>query len=377
MPMTGWFNHGSPPGNIIVGDTFPILIAPNQDGRLEAFVEGANTGNISDRELWHIWQMSPNNGWSNWSSLGSPPNKGLNGKVVGRNQSGQLEVFAVDSSGQIVHIAQTSPNDGWGTWTQLGFITKNVDSLAVGISENGQQEVYAVTPPDGEILHIAQTSPNNGWGTWTSLGSPGTVPQGLAVGINADGRQEVFAPNEIDETLVHIWQVRPSNGWSTWASLGGPPAALPRLQQVAVGHNKRRHGSNQDGRLEVFAVSADGALWHIWQASPNDGWSGWFSLGTPPTTGLVVFAPVAVGSNQDERMEVFAAGNDGALWHIWQTTPNENWSDWASLGGEGISKAVVESNADGRLEVFVMVNGTMWHRWQLAPNSNSWSTVEA
>ena len=32
--------------------------------RLEVFVRGAN------KALWHKWQVAPNDGWSNWSSLG-------------------------------------------------------------------------------------------------------------------------------------------------------------------------------------------------------------------------------------------------------------------------------------------------------------------
>ena len=37
---------------------------------------------------------------------------------------------------------------------------------------------------------------------------------------------------------------------------------------------------NSDGRLEVFGVGTNKALWHIWQQAPHAGpWSGWASLG--------------------------------------------------------------------------------------------------
>ena len=125
--------------------------------------------------------------------------------------------------------------------------------------------------------------------------------------------------------------------------------------------------SNQDGRLEVFARSTgDQALWHIWQTSPNNGWSGWSSLG-----GQIDL--LAVGSNQDGRLEVFARGTDQALWHIWQTSPNNGWSGWSSLGGQ-IHLLAVGSNQDGRLEVFARgpVDQALWHIWQTSPN-NGWS----
>jgi hypothetical protein len=32
-------------------------------------------------------------------------------------------------------------------------------------------------------------------------------------------------------------------------------------------------GRNVDGRLELFARGTDGAIWHTWQKAPNDGWA--------------------------------------------------------------------------------------------------------
>jgi hypothetical protein len=34
-------------------------------------------------------------------------------------------------------------------------------------------------------------------------------------------------------------------------------------------------------RLELFAVGTDGQLYHIWQTAVNNGWSSWHSHGTP------------------------------------------------------------------------------------------------
>ncbi|NMH96533.1 matrixin family metalloprotease [Pseudonocardia acidicola] len=170
---------------------------------------------------------------------------------------------------------------------------------------------------------------------------------------NADGRLEVFARGT-DGALWHIWQTAPNNGWSGWHSLGGVIQGAPSV------------GRNADGRLEVFARGTDGALWHIWQTAPNGGWSGWASLG-----GWIV-NPLA-SSNADGRLEVFAQGADGALWHIWQTAPNNGWSGWASLGGRLTTPVTTRRNRDGRLEVFVRgTDGALWHIWQTAPNSG-WS----
>ena len=44
------------------------------------------------------------------------------------------------------------------------------------------------------------------------------------------------------------------------------------------------------------------------------------------------------------RLEVFARGADRALWHMWQTAPNNGWSSWASLGG-WIDRIAIGQNA--------------------------------
>ena len=85
-------------------------------------------------------------------------------------------------------------------------------------------------------------------------------------------------------------------------------------------------------------VGADSALWHIWQTAPNNGWSGWASLGGH------VDKP-AVARNRDGRLEALVIGSDHALWHRWQLTPGGgDWSGWTSLGG-WIDQLAVDVNA--------------------------------
>ncbi|MFE2751514.1 hypothetical protein ACFXGA_05870, partial [Actinosynnema sp. NPDC059335] len=104
---------------------------------------------------------------------------------------------------------------------------------------------------------------------------------------------------------------------SSQAQPSGPePAAAPAMEVAAPLGYRQAVGRNADGRIEVFARGGDGALWHIWQTAPNNGWSGWQSLG-----GYITSPPVVM-NNADGRLEVFVVGGDNALWHIWQTAPN-------------------------------------------------------
>jgi hypothetical protein len=82
---------------------------------------------------------------------------------------------------------------------------------------------------------------------------------------------------------------------------------------------------NQDGRLEIFAVSSDLVIVHRWQVAPNQHFDAWHSLG-----GSFTFVDsVELG---DGRIELFAIGTDRAVWRNVQTFPNGPFVGWESLG---------------------------------------------
>src|ERR1700744_117571 len=64
------------------------------------------------------------------------------------------------------------------------------------------------------------------------------------------------------------------------------------------GRNSR--GFAPDGRLEVFAVGEDSALWHLRRTAPNGAWSQWFSHGAPPVAGLAG-SPAVAATSTGER----------------------------------------------------------------------------
>jgi hypothetical protein len=147
--------------------------------------------------------------------------------------------------------------------------------------------------------------------------------------------------------VIAVAAVAPGPAASAGGSVTPPPGP-----KAALSSHPPAVGVNANGRLEVFAVGADDALWHIWQFAANGDWSGWDRLG-----GDLRGAP-AVGVNANGRLEVFAVGADDALWHIWQFAANGDWSGWDRLGNgreDGLfsdSTLRAARNADGRLEVF-------------------------
>jgi hypothetical protein len=335
-------------------------VALNHDGRLEVFVRG------SDNVLYHIWQTVAAAGpWSAWSPL--PGESITSDPAVARNLDGRLEVFAIGSDGALWHIWQKNPAAGpWFAWTSLGTppgggITGNPSAVE---NSDGRLEAF-VCGPGAALWHIWQITPGGHWSEWNLLGG---VVTSDPVAIDNAGRLEVFASGA-GNALYHMWQTVAAGGpWSAWTWLGNPPGGGITGDPAVA--------SNFDGRLEVFAVGSNGALWHIWQTAPSDGpWFVWTSLGTPPGGGITG-NPSAVDNSG--RLEAFVCGPGAALWHIWQTTPGGAWSEWNWLGGVLTSDPVATDNVDGRLEVFASGPGNaLYHIWQTEPADGPWLAWES
>jgi hypothetical protein len=332
LVWSGWQSLGSPQ-NVTI-NTAPALAANGPGplmgpGRLELFVVG------QDNALWHIWQDDQGEWSSGWQSIGGSVT-GIPGVGKNPDSGARLEVFAKGTDTALWHVWQNAPNLAWSGWVSLGGqVNDDAGAPVLGLNQgagplNNCLHVFVLANasgwnPGSHYDYLNQMWPAGNWSGWTSLG--GWQGGGSSsVAQNQDGRLELFARGQSFASsgdLSHNWQTEAAtNSWSGWNSLGSPPPGP--ITSIAA-------ASNFDGRIEVFGISG-GALWHIWQTSPNNGWSGWASLAAPPVPGLSNGTNCMVGRNQDGRLEVFVVGSDGALWHIWQTWPNLAWSGWVSLG---------------------------------------------
>jgi hypothetical protein len=348
-----------------------IALAANQDGRLELVATTDDPAGFGG-EVWHAWQTAPNGTWTGWHSFGRPGG-GAAGPAAGRNADGRLEVAVVGGDQAVWHRWQTAPNNGWSEWHSFGQPDAQGPMSLLVLAQNADGRLEAAVPANNDVgdqravWHRWQTAPNNGWSEWHSLGEPpGGFFGPLALGANADGRLELVAPAAFaggDQEIWHRWQSTPGGGWSGWSSLGTAGGG-ELLTSVPV------LGRNADGRLELFVVAGDGAVWHRWQSAPNNGWSPWANLGSQAGG----FADLGVGTNADGRLELFATLQNGTdLWHRWQTAPNNGWSPWANLGSVAtgtIQGPTLASNADGRLELFLLApdTGGLYQLGQTAPN---------
>jgi hypothetical protein len=367
-----WESLGKPPETEL-GMPF---VQHNQDGRLEVFATGQGA-------IFNIAQIFPNAGWrETWGNKGSPSsNVQIRAHVVGRNADGRQEIFAIGENA-LWQKWQVAPNNGWSDWRTLGTPAADVsltDRFTVGRNQDGRQEVFAVGS-DGNVWQIFQTVPNGGWSDWKKLGKPPAeirTSDRITVGSNADGRQELFAVGK-DAAIWHVWQVAPNVGWSDWKSLGTPRDQFGFPPQSPEPPKDRDLSDpvvqrNADGHLEVFAPG-NGAFCNRWQERPilpGSPWrkEGWNAKPKPSDVVGIIWLDAAL--NVEPHLETLAVGDDGALWNARQVNDPPFWSKWESLGMPEAKiqqggRLTIGTNQDGRLEVFVVgQDGAIWHTWQV------------
>jgi len=250
-----------------------------------------------------------------------------------------------------------TPNTGFSGTDSFTYKTTDGQGLDSNIAT--ATITVNATPPTADDVITQTTSGSNVWSGFGTLG--GNLLGDPAVARNSDGRLEVFVIGA-DHALYHKSQILAggSSGWTGYSTLGGNIIGNPVVAQ------------NTDGRLEVFVIGADHALLHLSQLTAGStSWSGFTSLG-----GYIISNP-AVNRNSDGRLEVFVIGSNHALYHKYQLAAGStnSWSGYTSLGGYIISNPVAGQNSDGRLEVFVIGSDhALYHIFQLAASSsNSWS----
>jgi hypothetical protein len=294
----GWFQVSNPPATF--WDDVSVAVRAGQDGRLEQFCVNGTPGSSTNYDVWHRWQITPNGSWSNWLSHGQPPNMQQLVLKLAMNKNNRLDLFAGVDRGspvnqwQFWHLPQNAPNGNWSSWQVVpipNYPDPNQEYFFQTIGRNADGRLEAFASQSGAAWHTFQTSPGGAWNGWILRGKPaGREIQRMILGSNADGRLELFVTTNdgVDEEncdVWHVWQTSPNNGWSGWQAMGSPGGGIGReYLNLAL-------GASDDGRLELFATANDGNLWHRWQTAPNNGWSPWTDRGRPAGTNSLA-APV-------------------------------------------------------------------------------------
>lgn len=122
------------------------------------------------------------------------------------------------------------------------------------------------------------------------------------------------------------------------------------------------------GRLDVFARGLDGGIYHQW-------WDGLTWSGFQPIGGKMAGSPTVVSWGPN-RLDVFCRGLDGAVYHkAWDgTTWKPSGVNWQSLGGAIEGDPACVASGPNRLDLFVRgLDGGCYHKWSV--NGSTWEPV--
>ncbi|HET7085440.1 MAG TPA: hypothetical protein VFI23_11765 [Rhizomicrobium sp.] len=261
----------------------PVL-GQNDDGHLEVFAIG------SDGALWHSWQMNDFVTWSPWSSFGLPPGDQL--------QPGH-------------HGLSVGPSA--------------VPVLSVALGHAGTLQVFAVGAKG--IWQIGQVVRNANWGGWARV--PPSAPPAKPIGVwaiaNEDSRIELFTADLSTGAplLSHTWQLGDFKTWFNGLVSFNQSGTLA-VANVAMARDL-------DNRI-VVASTFQGMAFVRRQSVMNAGWEDWQPIGTPPS-GQIDLGTAQLAVNADRRLELLvSSGNGLAYWHSWQSNADA-WSGfWGGFG---------------------------------------------
>jgi hypothetical protein len=271
-----------------------IAVGSNADGRLQVFVTG------TDDALWTNWQLTPAGPYSGWVSLGGivPGDP-----AVGRNADGRLEAFARGSDGALWHLYQLTPNGIYSQWQSLGGAVAG--NVAVGY-DAGRLTAFVRRPGDNALWHLSQVAVNDSsrWSSWINDGS--ALARDPVADRRYDGRLSVYfiAGNLLSALLPS----QPGGSLRTAWQYPAPDSGFADAQSLAV-------VSGSDGREDLFVRGNDRSLYHMWHiprsaSNATEVWSGWINEG-----GAFIGEP-AVGQHLDGRLAVFLLGADSAVWAV-------------------------------------------------------------
>jgi hypothetical protein len=175
---------------------------------------------FEDRKL-YVNTAAGGDAWTGWTALDGDE---LSGPVaIAPNADGRWEAFVVGGDGGVYHRWQvdTNPAIAWHAWTTLidSRITKSAD-LRAALGGAGTIAVVLMYP-NKSLGCVMQTSPNGLWGVNVDLGGQ-DLRFPCAINFTADGRLEVAVVGG-NQHLYMRWQIDISRPmlWAAWTNMGG------------------------------------------------------------------------------------------------------------------------------------------------------------
>lgn len=317
----------------------------NQNGALEVFGTGPSGNVLDDTQSSSAVPDSSVSSWQGWKNdLSGIHASG--GLAVVRNLDNTLEVLASTGTGDVQSNTQVSPGGAWSGWSDMGSTSAGVGSLVAANNADGSLTVCGIGT-NLDVWCASENAPGVGWSAWADLGATQIQP-GFVIGQDLSGRLEIFGVDEQSAVWSNVQTS--SGGWSGWNPLPAMSSGPGNGGPFAGGPLDARLAiaRNLDGRLELFGVTASGYIWHVAEQSPGGAWGGWALLNE-----FRVQPGFVVGQNADGSLAIFAFQNQGMpastnvsreLWSISQNGPGGSWSSWMPVSQPALTSSIAAGN---------------------------------
>lgn len=373
-----------------------VAVANNLDGRLEAVW---NDNGV----IVHAYQVAPNSGWSAAEPLAATlPSPTTGDPAIQIDHRGRLQVV-VDTVAGTYDVAQVMPNSSWNDWQLIGpdlhrpalgpgpggiivCPARSVPAGARRATDYGCEQqpgpltinygvMLDLVPGRGTLARQDQDLASGDWFSpygWLLDPLPGSGSYDVVTFTNdLTIPHQAYTAFARSDGMAICARVAPD--FTQCALAGTPPGGFPGGRATLTASR------NQDGRAEVYALGADGGVWHVYELGAGS-WSAWEPMFRPFGAAPLTGGP-QVQMNTNGTLELVVAATDGTVWHTFQGAPNSAWGGWYPLGPSGFvgSTAIaLASNEDGRLEEFNVKPGPgakVTHSYQAAPSTGPWSAI--
>jgi thermitase len=208
------------------------------------------------------------------------------------------------------------------------------------------------------------------WSGWNMVAGPpaASTPAiaGKRTNVAANVRQDLFVrPWNSSVSYEDPWT---SAGYWGWKTTPGGPAAGSKSEPSAAWYGA------SDNLLDLVVLGDDGHLYHNFNTDSNPSspsWSGWFDRGTP-AGGLVTSSPYLAGSPTATHLDALALAANGLVYQAYWT--GGLWS-WRQVGtGQPAAGAgpTTTWRGGGVLESFLLAaDGNIY---QSSFNGSTWNT---
>jgi hypothetical protein len=270
----------------------------------------AGCGANSDYSV--TWSVSRQVGW-----VEVPGDGTTDASLAAASYQGSLFIFAKGIDDQRIYANLLDDLSGWSGWKEVGG-DGHTDAGMAAAPFNGRLYLFVKGIEDRK-LYVNQLGPVEDWQGWSQVpDDPARDARDLQTDAGpavAEFRNRLFLfAKGADDQKIYVNSTADVSGWSAWAEVGG-------FGRTAVGLTAAR----LKRCLLLFAVGNDAGV-YVNRTADGTRWGGWNLLDAD----FNVAAPLAAAAF-DGRVHVFATSADDGTVSSNSTADGENWSGWRQI----------------------------------------------